>query len=551
MLIPPEIRCSINIHLYNGQTVKARLTAITPVIDPIKSFTNLSNKVVTLTWTTATLDANNNDTFTNWTIKERTLLCEDFAATFIPTSVMLVHSLDQPYLIKDHILNARDISYHMRKLLIHDGKYKSSASAAACYADAIVFLTVGNTRLRQINVTSTEKGLIIPDTTRMTIDFDPTHPLPLEIDTCKSYTVSDKCFDKSNLQDDHCKAKNSVCITKGHDTFGCTCRRGYSPTHGECVDNTMCSPGLKLVNNLCVDIDECEGHRNPCGTEQICVNYYGGYSCIDPNHCGQGMTHDTTINRCVDVDECTMGTSGCDNSTTTCKNLRGGVQCVCKTKGYVHTASAKSCEPPRFEYRLLDPDRIKCCSHRGHQGSAVLTRFTMNGQGDYLDVIPMFCIHGSPVRVQVPNTYATPILVDSSSPNSLQTESLLDYVKIMQIKGVFKDNDVLVDIQYTNGCETKFKLVNRNPTNVHRQSLQWYLLKTPVSHTYYDTTKTGFGSMNCDMPFPTNINWYKEKLTQRPTARQRQKCMTRAKSLAITITSTISVLSFSFIIKML
>ena len=299
VLIPPEIRCSINIHLYNGQIVKARLTAITPVIDPIKSFTNLSNKVVTLTWTTATLDTNNNDTFTNWTIKERTLLCEDFAATFIPTSVMLVHSLDQPYLIKDHILNARDISYHMRKLLIHDGKYKSSASAAACYADAIVFLTVGNTRLRQINVTSTEKGLIIPDTTRMTIDFDPTHPLPLEIDTCKSYTVSDKCFDKSDLQDDHCKAKNSVCI------------------------------------------------------------------------------------------------------------------------------------------------------------------------------------------------------------------------------------------------------------NVHRQSLQWYLLKTPVSHTYYDTTKTGFGSMNCDMPFPTNINWYKEKLTQRPTARQRQKCMTRAKSLAITITSTISVLSFSFIIKML
>ena len=89
-------------------------------------------QVVTLTWTTATLDANNNDKFTNWTIKERTLLYEDFAATFIPTSVILIHSLDQPYLIKDHILNAGDISYHMRKLLIHDGKYKSSAAAAAC-----------------------------------------------------------------------------------------------------------------------------------------------------------------------------------------------------------------------------------------------------------------------------------------------------------------------------------------------------------------------------------------------------------------------------------
>ncbi|KAK3711410.1 hypothetical protein RRG08_018268 [Elysia crispata] len=118
----------------------------------------------------------------------------------------------------------------------------------------------------------------------MHIDFDPTHPLPLEIDTCKCYTVSDKCFDKSDLQDDHCKAKNSVCITKGHEIFRCTCRRGYSPTHGECVDNTI---------------------------------------------------------------------------------------------------------------------------------------FTMNGQGDYLEVVPMFCIHGSPVRVQVPNTYATPNLVESSSPNSL------------------------------------------------------------------------------------------------------------------------------------
>ena len=128
---------------------------------------------------------------------------------------MLVHSLDQLYLIKDHILNARDISYHMRKLLIYEGKYKSSASAAACYADAIVFFTVGNTRLRQIIVTSTEKGLIIPGPTRLTIEFDPTRPLPLEIDTCKFYTVSYKCFDKSYLQDDHWKAQNSVCRGDG------------------------------------------------------------------------------------------------------------------------------------------------------------------------------------------------------------------------------------------------------------------------------------------------------------------------------------------------
>ena len=61
------------------------------------------------------------------------------------------------------------------------------------------------------------------------------------------------------------------------------------------------------MNNLCVDIDECGGYRNPCGTEKICVNYYGGYSCIDPKHCWQGMTHDTTINRCADVDEETAG----------------------------------------------------------------------------------------------------------------------------------------------------------------------------------------------------------------------------------------------------
>ena len=25
------------------------------------------------------------------------------------------------------------------------------------------------------------------------------------------------------------------------------------------------------MSNLCVDIDECEAHRNLCGTEQICV----------------------------------------------------------------------------------------------------------------------------------------------------------------------------------------------------------------------------------------------------------------------------------------
>ncbi|KAK3766567.1 hypothetical protein RRG08_042348 [Elysia crispata] len=121
---------------------------------------------------------------------------------------------------------------------------------------------------------------------------------------------------------------------------------------------------------------------------------------------------------------------------------------------------------------------------------------------------------------------------------SLETESPLDYVKIMQNRDTFKDNDVLVDIQYTDGCETKFKLTNRNTTTFDRPCQQRYLLKTPASHTHYDTTKTGFGFRTCNMPFPTNIDWYKEKLTQRPTARLRYTCMTGAENSAMTTTST-------------
>nr|CAB3245049.1 fibrillin-2 [Phallusia mammillata] len=71
----------------------------------------------------------------------------------------------------------------------------------------------------------------------------------------------------------------------------------------------------------CTDINECEIMPGLCEGGE-CVNTDGSFTC----NCPQGYKYDTTMHRCVDVDEC-RSSSVCTDGT--CINEDGGFRCEC------------------------------------------------------------------------------------------------------------------------------------------------------------------------------------------------------------------------------
>ena len=79
----------------------------------------------------------------------------------------------------------------------------------------------------------------------------------------------------------------------------------------------------------CADINECQVDLNKCGTNAICSNTFGGYSCtclagyaktneMDGNH--------DPANPCQDIDECASGDHVCDEVfPLLCLNIEGTV----------------------------------------------------------------------------------------------------------------------------------------------------------------------------------------------------------------------------------
>lgn len=184
--------------------------------------------------------------------------------------------------------------------------------------------------------------------------------------TCKD--IND-CADERQCPGDNYKCKNTI------GGFQCVCQDGY-----------------KLVNDNCVDIDECA--NAPC--EHICSNTPGGYecSCFDgyvvipetPNtcelYCGRGECpaecdpndkfqcncpmgyiseergEDTF---CLDIDECEM--YACDQD---CKNTYGSYVCSCSA-GFTLVSGYK-CEKNEV-------DKDKDTDADGWEGSGVTTPY--------------------------------------------------------------------------------------------------------------------------------------------------------------------------------
>ncbi|EPQ06543.1 EGF-containing fibulin-like extracellular matrix protein 2 [Myotis brandtii] len=64
--------------------------------------------------------------------------------------------------------------------------------------------------------------------------------------------------------------------------FSCHCPQGYQ----------------LLATRLCQDIDECESGAHQCSEAQTCVNFYGGYRCVDTNRCVEPYVQ-VSDNRCL------------------------------------------------------------------------------------------------------------------------------------------------------------------------------------------------------------------------------------------------------------
>ncbi|XP_058016320.1 EGF-containing fibulin-like extracellular matrix protein 2 isoform X2 [Ahaetulla prasina] len=101
-----------------------------------------------------------------------------------------------------------------------------------------------------------------------------------------------------------------------YGTFICRCNQGYELDHNgytckdvdecsysnylcqyQCVNepghfSCVCPQGYNLVNTrLCQDINECELDTNQCTESQNCVNYHGGYRCVEKKLCQEPYIH--------------------------------------------------------------------------------------------------------------------------------------------------------------------------------------------------------------------------------------------------------------------
>jgi len=75
------------------------------------------------------------------------------------------------------------------------------------------------------------------------------------------------CVDRNDCTTNHC-------IDGGDQRASCIDRR--APKNGY---DCECDPGFLSDGVTCVDVDECRGGDNPCGSHGTCSNTKGGYQC--------------------------------------------------------------------------------------------------------------------------------------------------------------------------------------------------------------------------------------------------------------------------------
>lgn len=113
-----------------------------------------------------------------------------------------------------------------------------------------------------------------------------------DVDECEDEPCSHGCFNTYGSYMCNCDegfelaADGTSCIDLdecGFSEFLCQYRCVNTPGSFSCI----CPPGYYLYEDgrSCEDFNECDTGNNTCTTAQVCFNFQGGYTCLDPLKC--------------------------------------------------------------------------------------------------------------------------------------------------------------------------------------------------------------------------------------------------------------------------
>lgn len=131
----------------------------------------------------------------------------------------------------------------------------------------------------------------------------------LDIDECQEPAIAARCVENA-----------WCCNLPAH--FLCKCNPGFEGDgEVQCLGKFRQQNQRRMKTSLVLDIDEC-AHPNACGTNALCHNIPGNYTCS----CPEGFVGNP-FDGCVDQDEC-QHPNACGPGAI-CTNLLGGRECYC------------------------------------------------------------------------------------------------------------------------------------------------------------------------------------------------------------------------------
>lgn len=470
---PPEIVCNVN-----GRSHKRVLRFIKPLMDT-PDFNSLARNAITVDMEMYISEKDG--------AYSETLACEDDQYNLrdpdLVTPVL-------PYTTSPQMDIVEDLSYEIDKLS------GGSRVGSKCYSNGVLVWYTADLAIQRISISGPATSVMFHNIDSIKFAYAPTDPrVPKGANKCHKVGSADNCKWISGDVDQTCDIESSYCEQKHPNVYGCSCRPEYADEAGQCKINILCFDGLKLVNDtVCEDVDECE---DPNVCEGLpCINTYGGYKCAPK--CDNGYELDPTTRECVDINECEQDDyGGCDQQTSICSNTKGSSTCVCKPH-LILDKSGTSCSPPKTEYLLLDPSRVRCCSHT-HDITAFMVGATLARGVDFDDPVahhryskiePVSCVHVTTREILSPSRHAVakPYSLTTSDNVALEKDSVMQFIRYVDNE-VFKQMPsppgLRIRLDYDDGCKQTISVRGD-------QSRQFavYIVKTPATITYNDPRKT-------------------------------------------------------------
>lgn len=148
----------------------------------------------------------------------------------------------------------------------------------------------------------------------------------VDIDECRYRYCQHRCVNYPGSFSCQCEpgfqlaSNNRSCVDVNECSMGTPCQQRCYNTYGTFL--CRCNQGFELDNDryTCNDIDECSYSSYLCQFQ--CVNEPGRFSCVCPD--GYQLLG---TRLCQDINECETGTDTCTDQQT-CVNFHGGYRCL-------------------------------------------------------------------------------------------------------------------------------------------------------------------------------------------------------------------------------